>query len=249
MNQISGERFKERRLEWARSQFAQELQTDFRRAARFDHPYTEELISVLRRQPTSSLKLLAQVLPLLVFDEAPDSLDRRDRLPTAARKAVEQYRSDYDREFREHFYERVDFLRRSDDKRIQREFRAAAKAGNKLVMAVADRWKCGVDGGAAGEWGLIFIQDWGRVAVSLNLSRQMTMSYSISISDLTFQKSFCFHDDSLRVLGICAGAWVVESAEAFPQKLSQAADLAWWHLNEYQQIIGEIQGQEETVHP
>jgi len=244
MSQALVERFRELRLEWARSEFAQELRTDFQRSRKFDSPLTAEVVSVLRRQPPESLKVLAEVLPLDVFTEAPDTLERRSRLADRARRAVERFRSEYDREVGAHFDEGVRFLARRHDKRVQRDFRAAVRTGNGMVMEIADRWKSGVDGGAPGEWGLIFKRDWGRLTVSLNLSRQMTVSYSISLSNPSFSTIGRWHDDFLIALGICGSASIVESPEKFPEKLSQLSDFAWWHLNEYEKIISKIQNEE-----
>jgi hypothetical protein len=112
-----------------------------------------------------------------------------------------------------------------------------------MVMEIADRWKCGVDGGAPGEWGLIFKRDWGRLTVSLNLSREMTVSYSLSLSDPAFH-TIQPRNDFLMALGICAGAWIVESPETFRGKLTQASEFAWWHLNEYEAIATRIQGEQ-----
>ncbi len=241
MSHVSAEGFAELRLEWARAQFAQELQSDFQRSRKFDSPWSKELLLVLRRQSREDLQILAEVLPLNVFTEAPDTLERRSRLPDKAREAVERFRVDYDREYQEHFYEHVKFIGRRDDKQVQRDFRAAARTGNGMVMEIADRWKCGVDGGAPGEWGLIFKRDWGRLTVSLNLSRQMTTSYWISLCDPTFGTIGRWHDDFLKALGVGAGDWIVEGPETFLTKLSMASDFAWWHLNEYEKIIRKIQ--------
>jgi hypothetical protein len=244
MGHVSVKRFGELRLAWARAQFAQELRTDFQRARMFDSPLTVEVLSALLRQPREKLRILAEVLPLDVFSEAPPMLERRSRLPDEARTAVEAFRSDYDRVYQEHLYDHVKFISRSDDQEVQRDFRAAARTGNRMVMEIADRWKCGVDGGAPGEWGLIFKRDWGRLTVSLSLSRQMTVAYSVTFFDPAFNR-VRLHDDFLIALGICAGSWIVEGLENFPAKFSQASDFARWHLYEYERIIEKIQSEEE----
>jgi hypothetical protein len=47
--------------------------------------------------------------------------------------------------------------------------------------------------------------------------------------------------DFLLSLGICAGGWNMENADAFPSKLLQASEFAWWHVNEYERMIREIE--------
>src|ERR1043166_9476250 len=53
-------------LEWARLQFANEINSDFRRSQQFNSPRTKEQLAVLRRQPARLLPVLARVLPLRV---------------------------------------------------------------------------------------------------------------------------------------------------------------------------------------
>ncbi len=234
------QRFSELRLEWARAAFAEELRTDFHRAEAFDSPVSKEALRVLRRQSAQNLQVLANVLPLKVSWETPDAIERRRRLPNEAMKAVETFRADLEREHHEHFCEKLEPLWRANERSVKRSFQASVAIGNRLIMEIGDRWRCGVDGGAPGEWGLIFKRDWGRLTVSMNLSRSMDVRYTIALSDHTF-RTIRPWEDYLTTLGIGAGAWVVESQEAFPDKLWRASDFAWWHLNEYEKIIRKIQ--------
>jgi hypothetical protein len=239
MPRLSKEKVDAAVLAWARSAFEEELRTDFRRAGTFDDPFSQNLIEVFLRRPKAEIQILAEVLPLGVFWETPTSQQKRDLLPTEARQAVERLRRDYDRHCMQHQTERLQRLQRirgKHDEKVEREFKRAVRNGSAAIETIANRWKCQIGRASPGEWGLIQDTNWGRWVVSLNLSRGMVLSYSVSIFDSELL-SVRFHDNYLVELGLGSGFWNVENAEVCAEKLLTAMEFARWHVDEYEGLI------------
>lgn len=117
------------------------------------------------------------------------------------------------------------------------QFEIATKQGKKMVKEFASDWKWQVTGAGPGEWGLFQQVNGLRKLVSLNLGRDMFLSYHISISSVDGSHGLRFHDAYLGVLGLCKCEWDVPSADLFPEKLLQARDLAKWHIQEYDKLL------------
>ena len=175
-----------------------------------------------------------------MFWEGPEDLKRRAQLPPHEREIVQKFRDDYDRECREHFDEIAQRVARRNDRRVAEQFKAASRKGAQMLPEIASRWGWQNAGAAPGEWGLILQTSRLRFTVSLNLAREMTLSYDIGISDNIDSRSFRFHDNYLGVLGLGRGEWQVASPADFAEKLIHASKFARWHMQEYQKLIGGI---------
>jgi len=240
MNDLSKERFDARLLEWARSAFVEELQTNFRRASAFDSPEAQRQLVVLRRQPPEHMPVLARVLPLGVWYDVPNAEQLRSRLTHQELLAVEQLRSEYfHQENHEYMLERVEALRRADSPEVKSQFGAAVRIGNAKVREIASQFGYELATAGPGEWGLICARNWGRFTISLNLKRGMTVGYTLGMSDPRLHR-IRFHDNYLLVLGIGYGEWVVESPDYFVGKLLRAVEFANWHLQEYDKLVAQV---------
>jgi len=239
MDELYKQRFDAHLLEWARNVFAEELQSDFCRARAFDSPRTSRQLTALRKQPTEQMQILARVLPLQVFGNTPDRQERRSRLLPVERAAVEKLMADYDDADNECWTASVEAIARAGTKHAKAQFVEAAARGSVVASEIASRWKCELATAGRGEWGFIFNRSWGRFVVSIVLGRLRVVGYTLSMFDAALH-SIRFNDHYLGVLGIGAGAWVVDSAAACEKKVLKAADFAYWHLQEYDKIVTEV---------
>ena len=178
-----------------------------------------------------------QVLPLQVLPKTTITDERLRSLPEEDVEALEQLRDDYHNDHLRHFAQHVRDVAWKDSKEAKAEFNVASRRGNDLIKKLASGWNCEVAGAARGEWGLIFHRQHLRIAVSLKLGRNMELAYNISISDDVFAISLCFRHHYLGALGIGSSAWIVETANQFPDKLLKATEFALWHKSEYDRMI------------
>jgi hypothetical protein len=238
------EQFNGRVVDWARSAFAEELRTGFRRSQTFDSFRTRRDLAILGERPRKQLELLAWVLPLQLLSNTPEVIERRNRLTAEEKEAVEQLCADYKTDHEEQFPLHVANIARRRDNEIKEQFNAASRKGNQIIKDIASEWKCDSVGAARGEWGLIFVRDGLRMVVSLKLARNMDLAYDLSLSDQTGAHSIRFHDHYLGVLGVSYGSWFVENAGQFPDKLLAASEFAIWHKREYDKIIEQVHGKQ-----
>ena len=101
------------------------------------------------------------------------------------------------------------------------------------------QWNCVAAGAGPGEWGIVWQRSWGRMTASLNLGRNMSLTYDVSVADNALE-SIRFHDNYMAVLGIGVGEWAVENADDLAEKLSKAIEFARWHLDEYEALANRI---------
>src|SRR6266571_4024507 len=92
---VNAEQFESHLLCWAKTSFAEEVRSEFRRAQKFDAPRTREQLSVVRSQPREALEILARVLPLGVLWGTPAALERCTELSLEERAAVETLKAEY----------------------------------------------------------------------------------------------------------------------------------------------------------
>jgi hypothetical protein len=192
---------------------------------------------VLRMQPPDTLDILARVLPLGVFWERPEALVRRASLPRHERRAVEGFRADYNAYCHDHFAEQVTRVTQADDPKVLERFKTASRKGKEMVEQIADQWACNPAHAGPGEWGLLSQREGLRIAVSLNLGRNMSLSYHISMFDVAGSRTIRFHDDYLSVLGLGTGSWAVRPVDHFPDKLLRTSEFARWHVEEYEKLL------------
>lgn len=223
-------------LDWARNQFAQEVRSGFKRIEQYDGIRAKEHLTVLRKQSPRQLSILSDVLPLEVFWETPDAIQRRKQLANEERQAVEKLRTDYNAERERNFLRNVELLKRGEKREVKELFKLAVKTGNRLHKEVGQQRGWAIARAGPGEWGLIGQQDWGRVTISLNLSRNMNFSYHLGIVNNQSER-VRFHDHYLMALGIGAGDWSVDNLDEVQEKFLKASKFAFWHAEEYETII------------
>jgi hypothetical protein len=224
-------------LNWARKQFEQEIHSDFQRTQQYDGQRAKEHLKVLRQQSPKQLAILARVLPLEVFWETPDAIERRNQLAIEEREAVEKLRADYNTECRGNFMQKVQKRwHAKNDPEIKKQFEEAAEEGKQFHRQVAEQRNLEVATAEPGEWGLIAYKNWGRIVISINLGTGMSMSYRIGLYNF-MGEVIRFHDHYLRALGIGSGNWSVENRNMLGEKFLMAVDFAVWHTSQYEEIV------------
>jgi hypothetical protein len=162
MKIITAQDFDGPRLVWARNQFNQEIQSDFQRTQQFDGSRAKEHLARLRKQSPEQLAILARVLPLGVFWQTPDALERRKLLGVEERAAVGKLIADYKSEMRGSFQERLqkkrDRRRNLEHKKLIKEL---VKDGRKIHREIGKQKDLEVATAGPGEWGLIGRRNWG----------------------------------------------------------------------------------------
>jgi hypothetical protein len=240
MRNITAQEFGASLLTWARDQFAQEVRSDFQRTKRYDGLRVKEHLAALHKQTPEQLATLSWVLPLEVFWETPDAVERRSLLSHDERQAVEKLRADYNSERDRNSHQNMEMLRRGERRDIQKLFALAVKEGNRLQERFGKEKNWLIARAGPAEWGLIAGRSWGRVAISINLAKNMTLAYDVGISN-SLGVNIRFHDHYLMVLGIGAGDWVVDSEDDFSDKFLKACEFAAWHAAEYEALANRLQ--------
>lgn len=196
-------------------------------------------MSVLLRRSPEELRLLSRVLPMQVSWRIPDAERRRQSLSIEERVLVEELIADYDKELRRHNDELIKEISRRHRPDVQEQFVIANQTGKAIINSIALDWKYKAVRGGPGEWGLIADRKWGRITISLNLSRTMHFGYHVTIVNER-RDSIRNGDDYLVVLGVVGGSWEVKCAHSFSEKIMKVWDFAAWHVGEYEAIIGRI---------
>lgn len=233
---LSSDEFNERIIEWAREQFLQEIHSNFQRTEQYDGPRVKEHLSTLRMQSPQRLVILARVLPLGVFWETPKAINARGQLKSEEQEAVKKLRADYNEERARNWTQNLENLGRGERPDVKEQFAFATREGNRIQNEIAKEWKWRIARAGPGEWGFITDKKWGRITISLNLAKNMSLSYDLGLAN-SFGQSVRFHDHYLMALGIGAGDWSIERVEEFRGKFLKAAQFALWHAKEYQEII------------
>jgi hypothetical protein len=236
MRTVSVQEFDALLLKWARDQFIQELSSDFRRSKQYDGLRAKEQLAVIQNQSPEQLAVLSRVLPLGVFWETPNAIKVRKQLTIEERQPVERLRADYHAEHNRNYNQHMELLRREHHPEIKKLFRSATREGNNLQNKIGKQRNLVVARAGAGEWGFIKEQSWGRVTISINLSRFLTLSYMISIKN-NLGETIRFHDHYLGVLGIGGGDWQIDNENEFGIKFIKACEFALWHAGEYEGLI------------
>jgi hypothetical protein len=229
-----------RTTDWAIDKFEDELRSGFQKIDLFDSPWNEEISRVLKGRPKNELEILAKVLPLGVFWQLPDMIDVRRRLAIREREAVERFRADYDRLCKENFSQQVERVSESRSPLAVRRLKSASPKGRKIVNEIGSEWGWESVSAGAGEWGLVFRGGRITTTVSLNLGRNFSLSYAISLFDTIHSRTLRYQDDYFKVLGLGDGGWQIGANDNFRKKIVQICEFASWHVHEYRRILKDI---------
>jgi hypothetical protein len=239
MKTITPQEFTPLLLSWARNQFAQEVRSGFRRVEQYDGLRAQEHLAVLRMQSPTQLAILSNILPLEVFWETPDAIQKRNLLAKEEREAVEKLRNNYNAERDRNFLRNVEFLKRGEKPEFKELFQQAVKIGNRLHNEMGKRHGWAIAQGGPGEWGLFNQKSWGRVTISVNLGKNIDFTYHLGITN-NLRERIRFHDHYLMALGIGAGDWSADNLDQIPEKFLKATEFALWHAGEYEAILNQL---------
>lgn len=239
MRIISAREFGVPLLAWARNQFAQEVRSDFQRIRRYDGLMAKEHLAALQKQTPQQLEVLSSVLPLGVFWETPVGREKLSELSCEERSAVEKLRADFKIECDQNWDHTLEILRRARLPEIKAQFKLAVKEGNILHAKIGKQRNWHLARAAPGEWGFIAKREWGRVTVSVNLSKFMALIYTVSVSNSAGEHVRSL-DHYLMALGIGGGDWDVGSNDGFAEKFLKASEFGFWHAAEYEAILNRL---------
>jgi hypothetical protein len=222
-----------RLVEWAKAEFAQAVETGFRKARIFDSPWNKMGFDTLDTFSPEEQRILGNILPTRTIE---DPEFENALLSERERSLVETFDKTYKQlvlERREDLIERaVSVLSDPLDEEIKKMQRVAKEKFREL----AKQWECEIRKVEVAAWRLCRLERWGKLFIFFGMSEKIELSYYIDIEDNDYRDVVKRHSYPGQ-LGIASGKCEVTDAEMCADKIRQVAEVVNWQVEEYTKII------------
>ena len=227
------EQLSARLMEWAKTEFAREVETGFERLWIFDSPWSKMSFDTLDTFSPEELRILGNVLPTRTIE---DPEFENAVLSERERELIRIWDETFKGlvlERREALIERGVSILRSP---LKEELKNTERAAKQKFKELAKQWDCEIQKVEVATWRLYRLERWGKLFIYFDLSEKIDFSYFISIEDNDY-RDVVKHDSYPGRLGIGSSRCEVTSADMFAEKIRELAELVNWQVEEYTKII------------